>query len=365
MLSQNEKELFNLIAEYESVSRVTLAQKSGLTGASVTRITKGLMEKSLIEECGKVYGSRGQPSILLKLKTDGRHSFGINFSKRAINLNLINLGGETVCSLHEELSQASVDEIGQQAARLSADILAKHPHIKKNDIIGYGISLPGNFSPAPRKLLQHALFPALANCDIDSAFDEYLEYPYWTENDATAAAIAVKQAHPDWHNFCFVHLGYGLGGGLYINGKPYVGAHGNAGAFGVFFPYDRARPSISDLIKYLADNNIYIHDLSDLNQLDITSLTVQLWLERAAQQLATAFLNIARCFDPPRIVLGGQLPDTLIVLLAERIQKILPHMCQTVAHAFSGALPDIETASNQSGERGSAWIPMSKIFFSS
>ncbi|MCQ1056636.1 ROK family protein [Photobacterium sp. ZSDE20] len=361
-LSDNEKVLLRLIALHQPVSRIELTKPSGLTAASVTRIVKGLINDGFISETGRVYGSRGQPSILLTLNPMGAYSFGVQFSQNQVTLMMTNLVGEEVGFETLPIPEASVTSICDTVNELTNKLI-EAAGCDGDDILGYGIAVPGNFSTKPRRLLQHELFPLLVNCDIDTEFAERLNYPCWIENDATSAAIGVKQAHPSWQDFCLLHVGYGLGGGIFIDGNLYTGKHGNAGQFGALFPYDKDRPTGQDLFRHLQENEIDVKDFSELESFGADNLAIHVWIERAAKQLGEAILNVARIFDTTRIILGGLLPAEITTILAHKAEKHAQKLRTTEANYFPGPLPTICVVGSEMGKIGTAWLPIHRNIF--
>ena len=66
--SINERRIIELIATSGTIARVDLARKSGLTGASVTRIIAALADLELLEETPDKMGALGQPKRMLSIK---------------------------------------------------------------------------------------------------------------------------------------------------------------------------------------------------------------------------------------------------------------------------------------------------------
>ncbi|WP_373415068.1 winged helix-turn-helix transcriptional regulator [Ensifer aridi] len=67
-LSLNERRLVELIFKNKGVARVELAQLSGMTGATVTRLIASLLDLGLITEEPDRSGAQGQPRRLLQLQ---------------------------------------------------------------------------------------------------------------------------------------------------------------------------------------------------------------------------------------------------------------------------------------------------------
>jgi len=59
--------------ESSPISRVRLAQRTGLNKATITNIINEFLELGIVEECGKIQGERGRTTGALKLNVPPPH----------------------------------------------------------------------------------------------------------------------------------------------------------------------------------------------------------------------------------------------------------------------------------------------------
>lgn len=320
-LSYNERLVLDAIARNGPTSRAELAEIIGLTGASMTRITRNLADLGLVEDYVRRLGGKGQPSRPLQIVRGGAYAFGLNFTVSRLDVALVDLSGVLVGQSSEVLTRADPETITATARPLMAGLLASHG-LDAHRVAGVGVSLPGDFIERRARINAHPKFPELRDRDLVSDFVEGLPHPVVVENDALSAAIGERVMGQGlrFPNFVYVHVGHGIGSGLILGGKPFRGANGNAGILGVQFPNDRPRPSGQDLLDTLQGEGIPATDFHDLNQLDAAGDRVlREWIKRAGSQLRFSLSQVARMIDPDAVIIGGRLPPAINEALVAEI----------------------------------------------
>ncbi|MFK3781468.1 ROK family protein [Agrobacterium sp. NPDC089420] len=363
-LSMNQRRLIELILRRGEIARVDLAQLSGMTGASVTRLVGELVDKGLLTEEVERNGAQGQPRRLLRLKPKSHISAGITFSVSRMEIALIDLPG-TVLSTHSvEIEAATIHGVADAAMTELTAMLAE-TNLPHTAVVGIGCSVPGNFGTDANFFNAHPLFPAFEDSMAIERLRESFELPCFVENDGTAASLGeylFNRSLPIADPLFFIHIGHGVGGGAVIGGKPYRGANGNASLTGVLFPYDKSRPSGQDLLTTLDRAGFSVRDFLDIDQLPSTAQTVMdAWIERAGAQLRHAVRVASGLFDPAVIVIGGRLPAAINQALLDRIlaEPIEgPSRGLTVAPVTASALGP------RAGAYGAASIPFFETFLS-
>ena len=362
-LSYNERLAIELIFLGQATSRAEIAERTGLTAGTVTRLIAGLMASGFLIEAVERAGAKGQPPRKLKLAPKKAYSVGINFIRDQIDLSIVDLNGDVIA-----FEQYAIDTITPSsladASQTNLDALLAQKRIKRRDIIGVGYSAPGNFAPDGYSLRAHDYFKALDNVDLRPILTEALGMPCWVETDGACAAIGeylhgVGRKH---ETFFLVHIGHGVGGGTVINGQPYRGPHNNSSKPGVLFPYDSARPSGQDLLETLHKAGAQISDISALHAVaESHGAVIEQWLDRAANQLGQVARVATGFLDPELVVVGGRLPQKMNEDLVARINQldlVGPSRGLPVAHVVCSSLGP------QTGALGAASVPVFATFFS-
>lgn len=362
-LSLNERRLIELIFKNRGVARVDLAQLSGMTGASVTRLISGLSDLELIAEETERSGAQGQPRRLLQLQAQRFLAAGVTFSVTRMNVVLIDLGGSVVATRALDVKSDRPTDIAARAQEAVDQMLVELSKAR-DALVGIGFALPGNFGTASHLLKAHPFFPTFEDDQAIQAFRSMFNIPCYVENDGTAAALGEyvfghrsEAADP----FFFIHIGHGVGGGAVIGGRPYRGAHGNACLPGVLYPYDQPRPSGEDLLSTLKAAGVPAADFEEIATLPAKAdAVIADWVARAGRQLQQAVRTATAFFDPKLIVLGGRIPDDLNrrlvdAILAEPIDG--PSRGLPVAPVIASKL------GVQAGAVGAACVPLFETFF--
>lgn len=309
-LSENERKLLDLIWRHGPVSRKDLAAIAGMTGASTTRLTKRALDWGLIEEVVARVGAVGNPSRPLSRAQSGIYSAGVSFTKERMSFALANMNFEVLEA--DELSVLDVT-IGSLARFVSKQLKTSSVLNKPGSrLVGLGLAVPGYRAKSQGQWAVHWDFPHLLRSDLSTLLSREIDVPVFTERDAIAGAWAERLNGKGRAkaNFCYLYLAQGVGGAVFSEGRPIMGAHGNASGFGSLFPYDAPRPSLVDLERYLAEQNLSIDGL-DLNDQTYWQV-VDGWIERVLPSFRRGLNLIARLHDPELIILGGALPRAII-----------------------------------------------------
>ncbi len=108
----------------------------------------------------------------------------------------------------------------------------KKKETRKVAAIGFGF--PGIFSLDQQRILQSPNYAELDNFDLLPALSEFIEVPFWVNNDANMAAFGEYKcgAGQGAHSLIFLTIGTGLGAGIILDGKLWRGKCGFAGELG-------------------------------------------------------------------------------------------------------------------------------------
>jgi predicted NBD/HSP70 family sugar kinase len=320
-LSSNERRVLDIIWREGPIARQEIAERSGLTPASITRLTQQLDDQGLIATEVEKTGSRGNPRQPVSIKTDAALSLGVCFSHTFLDVGLLNLGGELLATIRAPLREATATEIAQTAKQGVAKLLAPR-RFDRSKLIGIGFALPGDFASTAPYLQAHAYFPGLRDVDILAVIKAHFDIPCFVENDCNAAAFGERVVgHGRRHaTFLSVFVGHGIGSGLIIDGNLMRGANGNAGALGYIYPMNMPRPSGQDLFETLQKAGVPARDFDDFEDLAIEDAPpLRRWIERAGAQLNDGLSIAARLFDPEAIVIGGRTPPGYLKALVGAI----------------------------------------------
>ena len=83
-------------AGVEGISRLELAERTGLTPQAVSKITARLRDAGLAAEAGRRASTGGKPRTVLRLAPEAGHAVGVHLDRDALRLVLVNLAGTVV-----------------------------------------------------------------------------------------------------------------------------------------------------------------------------------------------------------------------------------------------------------------------------
>ncbi|GAB2923901.1 ROK family protein [Rheinheimera gaetbuli] len=353
-LKQNERKLLELIWRKQSVARKELADITGLTGASATRLTKKVMDLLLVEESVEKQGRRGSPNKPLTLNFARYYSVGVSFDKHQVTVVLTNLHGEILDKNVQIVDVVSVNALESILKRF----IKNSASLAQDDatIIGIGIAIPGYRAVNEQQWAVHWDFPALLKTDIQLELTKRLQIPVTVERDAVASMWAERlqgQAR-EQDNFFLFYLAQGVGGCAMLAGVPVLGASGNAGGMGILFPYERSRPSARDLHEFLAKQ-----DANCTIQREIPQDLIESWISHVFADFRRAIDIVTRLYDPGLVIIGGDLPQQVIDSMMKKLA------CYSIKTGYTAdiAVPKLSASSFQQSlvMVGAATLPVVSI----
>jgi predicted NBD/HSP70 family sugar kinase len=309
------------------ITKVELAEITGLTPPSITNITRKLLLDGLIVEAGRRRGERGQPALKLAINPAGAFSIGVNVDRDHITMVALDFLGRVRARVSEEIAFAMPDQVADFFTR-NLDAIRASGDVDMDRIAGVGVAMPDDFGRVdlPQRPSDFGIWETV---DLNALFGAR-DLEVFVENDATAAAIGELQfGHGRTaQSFFYLLITAGLGGGLVIDGHPVRGASGRSGEIG-FIPISKTRRnpaslqdvvSLSGLFSHLADAGHPDIDAAGLRQLDgaLAQHAVS-WAEKAADLLCDPLLVINAALDPEAIFIGGRLPAGLVDLVCDRL----------------------------------------------
>ncbi|WP_229821028.1 MULTISPECIES: ROK family transcriptional regulator [Streptomyces] len=219
------------------ISRLELAERTGLTPQAVSKITARLRLDGLVAEAGRRASTGGKPRTVLRLVPEAGHAVGLHLDRDELTAVLCDLTGAVVAERRAPLDLgAGADTVVEGAAReveaLSGSPLAL-PGGSPLALLGVGVALPGPLDHTRGVLHRVTGFPEWSGFPLRDVLARRLGTAVVVDKDTNAAAldVAVRGAGPS-ASFACLHLGTGLGAGLVLGGTVHRGARTGAGEFG-------------------------------------------------------------------------------------------------------------------------------------
>ncbi|MFJ2204065.1 ROK family transcriptional regulator [Streptomyces microflavus] len=215
----------------EGISRLELAERTGLTPQAVSKITARLRAEGLAVGAGLRPSTGGKPRTVLRLVPDAQFAVGLHLDRDGLTAVLVDLAGRPVAVTTAPLDfGAPAEKVLAGAADAVRDLSAAEPH---KPVLGVGVAVPGPLDHRDGVLHRVTGFPQWDGFPLRDALAERTGLPVTVDKDTNAAALALalSLSEPPG-DFAYLHLGTGLGAGLVLGGEVHRGARTGAGEFG-------------------------------------------------------------------------------------------------------------------------------------
>ncbi|MFD7703621.1 ROK family protein [Streptomyces caelestis] len=219
----------------EGISRLELAERTGLTPQAVSKITARLRADGLAAEAGRRASTGGKPRTVLRLVPEAGHAVGVHLDRDEVRVVLVDLDGTVVDRRRAPLDLgAGADAVlARVAGAVEALRTRGAPGAAGTDRppLGVGVALPGPLDHDRGVLHRVTGFPEWDGFPLRDALARRLGVPVVVDKDTNAAALGLAVGG-EGGSFAYLHLGTGLGAGLVIGGNVHRGARTGAGEFG-------------------------------------------------------------------------------------------------------------------------------------
>jgi predicted NBD/HSP70 family sugar kinase len=363
---QNVHNVIEVIRESRRISRRAIAEETGLSAPTVTRIVNELITTGAVRASdGAQHGKPGpgRPAGLVSL--DPGHGFivGADLGEHTIRVALGDITGSV-------LSTGRVASVAKEGGHLTFqnlvgaidDALASldfSPADSRPPIRGISVGVPGMVDRSGETVLDAPNIRGWREYPLKQLLqDRYPDAVIRVENDVNFAALGESAfgVGKDYRDFVFVSFRQGIGAGLCIDGELYRGGTGMAGEIGFMafdprFSYshsgglghletlvgeqallERAGPTAFDNIDQSSSGEPSLRDLClsarSGNQL------ARAVLESALGTYGVAVANIASLLSPELIVIGGDLTvvgDLAVASITETVARLTPHRPRLMA----------------------------------
>jgi len=353
--SINQSILLNLIRGHTPISRPQLATLSGLSQATVIKITNSLIDRHLILEKEYAESTGGRRAGLLEINPEGGFAVGLMAQPTSLTAVILNLNSDPVYSQQWDIAMR---DNYPQAIDLVAQCLEERfskSGISREKIIGVGLGM-GGLIDAEHGCCVDSWIMNWQNVEISRPLEDRLRIPVFLDNDINCLAIYEKlfgQGQP-YHHFLVVAVGRGVGLGIVINDDLYRGASGGAGEFGHTAVTTEGRlcacGNSGCLETYVSDAGIvknyleYVRSNTYSLEMGVQELTTHEVLglarngdeaakaafHRAGILLGVSLANLVNIFNPECVVLSGHDDDASILcgdwLLEPMHQEFKQHL---------------------------------------
>ncbi|WP_129790211.1 ROK family transcriptional regulator [Promicromonospora panici] len=320
-LADAERGVLRELLIHGPLPRAELARRLGVSRASLTRVTRALMDHGLVREGDvELRGATGRPSELLVVRHDARHLLGVKLTGDTVYAVVTDLGARIVAAHEAPIRSREPDAVIDQIAAVHARFAEKY-----DTIVACGVALSGDLAVVDgRQLVADSGFLGWKNVYLAERLTTRLGIPTSAENDVRALTATEHWfgAGVGCSSLALITVGAGVGFGLVVDNRVVTGHHGRAGRLD-HLPVDSAGPICGQghrgCVSALLPNQAIV-DALRIPGLDFAG-AVELARDGhvgalraftdAGHALGVLIGTVANALDPEKIVLAG---DGLVVM---------------------------------------------------
>ncbi len=328
MRSINEKMILRKIFLTEKIDRASLARKTGISAATVTKIVAELIDEGLIMEVGESTSTGGRKPILLCMNPAYGNILGVKIGLGYLQLIIANLTGEIVTKQRIDFGESS------EPVKISKLIKQFVDDRNDNHLVGASVAVSGTVDSSNGIVLDSFIL-GWKNVKFGEMLSKQLKVPVYIMNDVDSFTTTHlwKGKLRKHSNALVITLGTGIGGSLIVNGELYTG-NGGAGEVGHMTVYENgnrcncgslgcleAEAGFEALVNKIykkTKNKTLLEDYrnfqnTEMSEMDFIKLALKEDLkatrevfEEYAMLVGIALKNLINIFAPEYLLIGGE-----------------------------------------------------------
>ncbi|MCX8957133.1 DNA-binding transcriptional regulator NagC [Erwinia psidii] len=334
----NSAAVYRLIDQQGPISRIQIAEHSQLAPASVTKITRQLIERGLIKEVDQQASTGGRRAISIVTETRGFNTVGIRLGRSDATLTLFDLSGKSLAQEDYPLPEASQDTLENALFDAIADFCALHQR-KLRELIAISVILPGLVDPNSG-VIRYMPHIQVNHWPLVARLQKRFNVTSFVGHDIRSLALAEHYfgASRDCSDSILVRVHRGTGAGIIANGQVFLGSNGNVGELGhiqVDPLGERCHCGNFGCLETIAANTAIENRVSNLlkqgHQSSLTPETCQMSeickaanrgdalavevIEHVGRHLGKAIAIAINLFNPQKVVIAGEIIEAEKILL--------------------------------------------------
>lgn len=359
----NSAAVYRLIDQQGPISRIQIADVSQLAPASVTKITRQLLERGFIKEVAQQASTGGRRAISLTTEVEPFHSIAIRVGRDYLKFSLYHLGGKELTSDYSEFFYTTQEELVDGLMTQLRAFITKN-HLLINQLIAIGIILPGLVNPETG-VVEYMPNVKIDNLHLSELVHNNFHVECFVGNDVRGMALAEHYfgASQDCQDSILVSVHRGTGAGIIVNGQVFLGYNRNVGEIGHIqidplgeqcqcgnfgcLETVASNPAIVDRVNKLL-NQGYKSSLSELETINIGDVCehanlgdelAKQSLVRVGDQLGKAIAITVNLFNPQKIIIAGDITQCKEILFPAILRNVQNQSLQT----FHSGLPIVSS----------------------
>lgn len=352
--SINQQRVLRLIFTEGPITRVELAEKTGLTQQTITNIVNRLLQDDVLQELNPVASNGGRKPVPLMVKSENLYAIGVEIAVRYVRGTLMDFRRRPVKEIVVDVPVYNNDEHPVLYIRQVVDELLGHV-THRNQLKGIGCSIQG-LVDSKRGVVIYSPGLRWRQFPLQERLEAAYGLPVYLENDANLLALVenLNGRLADSPNNLTIKLDYGIGGAIVANGQLLAGMRHVAGEFGHYKAFDGedarqchcgAKGCLTTFASSsgLKRNGGYTPE--ELKQaLEADEPEAVRLFGKVEAAVGRAIGNVITILNPNHVLLTGKMIDVLgewlIPALNRRIMETVPESCREVELVYLPRTPD-------------------------
>ncbi|MBR7839255.1 ROK family transcriptional regulator [Actinospica durhamensis] len=318
-------QLFAEVLTAGPLSRTQLAQRTGLSQSTVTKIVNPLIDSGFVTETGAHSVGIGRPQRMLAVAAERHAVIGLKLAPGAITGVLTDLRAQILGRAEHTLADGHDPAAAlAAAAAVVRDLLAADTEAAGR-LIGLGVGVGGHVEPGAGRVV-HSGILGWDDVSVAAPLAAATGLPTLVGNDVDALAVAER-----WfghgrgvETFALVTVGPGIGCGLFLDGRLFTGSTGLAGELGHIPMRADGEPcgcGRRGCLETLASDEAILRALARADGRRPESIEDAVRLARSGhrpaqaafatmgEELGRALATLSNLVNPARIILAGERAD--------------------------------------------------------
>jgi len=224
--------IYKVIEQYAPISRVEIAKISNLAPASVTKITRYLLESGIITETERQASTGGRCAISLAPNAQHIYVLAIKIGHRSLYLSRYNLAGEKSVDKRINIEHKNGEQFTSLLHR-EIQTLINDELQQGNQISAISLTLSGLVDPQQGRIVYIAS-DKVRDIALVESLEKAFNIPTFIGNHTRAFALAEHYfgATQTCQDSIVITVHHGVGSGIIVQGKQLLGANFNIGEIG-------------------------------------------------------------------------------------------------------------------------------------
>ncbi|KPD02150.1 DNA-binding transcriptional regulator NagC [Moellerella wisconsensis] len=334
----NSAVVYGLIDQQGPISRIQVAEQSQLAPASVTKITRQLLERGLIKEVDQQASTGGRRAISIVSEHKNFHTIGVRLGRYDATIALYDLSGKALCEQHYPIPESEQQQVEDKLIAALEEFIS-HYQRRIKELIAISVILPGLVNP-DNGIIYYMPHIKVNNWHLVDNLQHHFKVTCYVGHDIRSLALAENYfgATRDSADSLLVRIHRGTGAGVIINNEILLNQRGNLGEIGHIqidplgepchcgnfgcLETIAANPAIEQRVRQrieqgysssLTLQNCSIKAICQAaNKNDPLATEV---IQNVGRQLGKAIAIAINLFNPQKVVIAGEITEAEKILL--------------------------------------------------